>query len=157
MRFELLADNPGAIGTVARWYFDEWGSETPGATFEQVVADVSRYISRLGPPLIVVAKEGDILVAAAELKFREMSIYPQFEHWLGGVYVSKAYRGRGIGTAIATEVLRRARDAGVTSLYLQTVDLSGGIYRSIGFTPVEQVDYKGRRVLVMVAAEPASE
>ena len=105
MRFELLADNQGAIDTVARWYFDEWGSETPGASLERIRAEVSRYVSRSGPPLIVVAKVGDIPVAAAELKVREMSIYPQFEHWLGGVYVRREYRGRGIGT----EALRQIR------------------------------------------------
>lgn len=105
--------------------------------------------------MLVLAEEGGEVLGAAELKIREMDIYPDYEFWLGGVYVDEPRRGRGVASALVREVLSRARAAGIERLYLQTEDLSGGLYRRHGFEPIEEVDYKGHRVVVMVASTGA--
>lgn len=151
MEFSLLADEPSAADTVAQWYFDQWCKESGRYPLEFVHEKVSSATSRLGPPLIVLARQGGELVGAAELKIREMDNYPQFEFWLGGVYVAESARGRGIASALVTEVKQRAREAGIDRLYLQTEELSGGVYCQQGFEPIEQADSKGIQVLVMGA------
>lgn len=155
MKFELLADNPDVIPKVARWYLDEWGS-VAGESMEDSIARVASCSGRETAPLMVLAKAddkaSDEVVGAAQFKLREMDIYPDYEFWLGGVYVDGGARGRGVASGLVREVLARARAAGVERLYLQTEELSGGLYLRSGFEPLEEVDYKGHRVLVMVAA-----
>jgi ribosomal protein S18 acetylase RimI-like enzyme len=56
------------------------------------------------------------------------------------MFVSTEARGRGAGRALGTELIRAARAAGYTSMYLdtstrQTEALS--LYRSLGFAEVE--------------------
>ena len=71
------------------------------------------------------------------------------EHWLGGVFVAPAHRGRGLGSRIAGEIARRAPAYGVHTLFLQTERLDGGMYRHIGWVPIAQVNIHGLEVLVM--------
>jgi len=149
MNFVLLADEPAAATTVARWYFDEWGAESPGVTIEKVIKQVSLASSRETAPLIVLAKKEGKVIGAAELKIREMKIYPDYEYWIGGVYIHSEERGLGVGSLLVRNVLGRAAAAGIRTLYLQTMDLTGGIYARLGFQPVEQVNYAGTDVLVM--------
>ena len=76
-------------------------------------------------------------------------IYPDKLHWLGGVFVAPQYRGKGIGSTLAEHIARKAPSYGVKILYLQTEQLDGGLYSRLGWTPFEQVDNHGLRVLVM--------
>ena len=157
MNLALLADHPEAADQVARWYFDEWGHLAPGATLEQIRARVAASVNRDSAPLLVLARKNGAVIGAAGLKLREMDLYPDKEFWLGGVYVDERERGRGVASVLAEEVVRRARAAGIERLYLQTERLDGGLYRKLGFRPLEQVYYKGRDVLVMTmrpGAEP---
>ncbi|MDA8020508.1 MAG: GNAT family N-acetyltransferase [Thermoanaerobaculia bacterium] len=151
MEFSLLADHPAAAETVGRWYWDEWGQEA-GESLDDSIARTASYTSRDGPPMIVLAQHGGEWLGAAQLKVREMDIYPEFEFWLGGVYVPESARGRGLAAQLVDEVKSRARLADIDRLYLQTEDLTGGLYRRGGFQPIEEVAYKGVRVLVMTAS-----
>ncbi|ENY72203.1 N-acetyltransferase GCN5 [Aeromonas diversa CDC 2478-85] len=151
MKLELLADNLNALDTVAKWYFDEWISAIPGVTIDRVKNKLSKSVNRESAPLLVIAKKDNELLGAAELKIREMDIYPEYEFWLGGVYVDEGSRGNGIGRALTENIIQRAKKIGIKKLYLQTEALSGGLYSSCGFMPIEQVEYKGHNVLVMVA------
>ena len=147
----LLVDLPRAAEQVAQWYFDEWG-RADGLTLDQVVAKVSKSVGRHTAPMLVLAKQGGELVGAAELKIREMDLFPEYEHWLGGVYVDEPARGQSIGSILIDEVLARAKAAGIEKLYLQTKILSGGLYKQHGFEPLQEVDHKDYRALVMVAS-----
>jgi len=149
VKFELLADRSEAANLVAEWYFKEWGRFSPDASVELIAAKLSRSMNRDKPPLLLLALDKDVIVGAVELKFREMDIYPDKEHWLGGLFVLPEYRGRGIGKILASRVIELARAFGVAMLYLQTEQLNGGIYAELGWLPIERVRYKGANVLVM--------
>ena len=152
MELSLLADNPSAIATVATWYFEQWCSENSSITKDFIIDKVSAATNREHAPLIVLAKISDEFVGAIELKIREMDIYPEYEFWIGGVYVAESARGKGVASALVKNVLLRARNADIEKLYLQTEDLTGGLYSRHGFLPIEQTDYKGHRVLVMTTS-----
>jgi len=147
----LLADNLSASEQVAKWYFDEWISKMSDVSIEDVIEQTTKYTSRSGAPMIVLAKYDNELAGAAQLKVREMDIRPEYEHWIGGVYVRANSRGKGVGSILVREVINRAKEAGISKLYLQTESLTGGMYLRHGFKPIEQVNYKGYDVLVMVA------
>lgn len=78
-----------------------------------------------------------------------MDIYPEKEHWLGGVYVSQNHRGNKIAEQIIHKVVTVAKNLNVHKLHVQTQHLGGGLYRHLGWRPIEQVNYRGMNVLVM--------
>ena len=151
MEIKLLADDPSASKQVAVWYFDEWISKIPGVTIDKVINKLSKSTSRVGAPMLVLAKSDGDLVGAVELKLREMDIYPEYEHWLGSLFVKQEARGSGVGSLLVKEIITRAKKAGIKKLYLQTEDLTGGLYSSQGFNTLKKTNYKGYNVLVMVA------
>lgn len=98
---------------------------------------------------MVLATEDTEVIGAAELKYREMSIYPEKEHWLGGVFVSREYRGRGVASTLIERVVEIAEWFRVEVLHLQTARLGGGLYSRLRWSPFEQANYRGREVLAM--------
>jgi len=149
MELDFLANNKNAVSTIAKWYFEEWSYLMKENSIDEVEQNLQAYLNTDQIPLMILAKRGAEVLGVAQLKFREMDIYPEKEHWLGGVYVSKEYRGNRIAEKIILEVISIAQKLGVHTLYLQTEDLSGGLYRRLGWKPIEQVNYRGNDVLVM--------
>ena len=99
---------------------------------------------------ILVATNDNDLVGAAQLKYREMAeMFPDKEHWLGGVYVAASHRGQGYGSQIVEQIVKMAPRYGVETLHLQTEALDGGLYARLGWTPCARVINRGLDVLVM--------
>ena len=126
MKLEYLADHPELLPTVAQWYFEEWGYLSEEKTLEQDIQRLQIYQNKDKVPLMLLAVEEEALLGAAQLKFREMSIYPEKEHWVGGVYVAEAHRGKGIARQILVELIAIAKSFKIETLYLQTEHLDGG-------------------------------
>ena len=152
MQFTFLADRPEAVPVVARWCFDEWGHAVAGNTFEQTCARIRGRLNRDRPPLHVLAVEGDEVIGAAQLKLREMSIYPEWEYWLGDVFVRPQSRGWGVASGLCRRAQDVAASLGIPSLHLQTEKSDGGLYARLGWRAVDRVWYGGHDVLVMELA-----
>ena len=148
MNFIFLADKAGAIAEIAGWYFAEWGHITRMSR-ESIAAKMRDALNRDKIPLFVLAVEEDEVLAVAELKYREMAIYPDKEHWIGGVFVRPSHRGRGIASQLANRTVEIAKSLGVRTLHLQTQQLNGGLYARLGWTVCGQVKYRDLDVLVM--------
>lgn len=128
-------------------------------TVSHVESNLSPYLNKDRIPFLLLALDENIgrpakLCGAAELKIREMEIYPadkypEMEYWLGGVYVDRAMRDRRIATRLIEEVIARAKKLGISNLCLQTERLNGGLYTQLGWLPIEEVYYHDRHVLVM--------
>ena len=76
-------------------------------------------------------------------------MFPDKEHWLGGVYVAASHRGQGYGSQIIEQIVKMAPKYGVETLHLQTEALDGGLYARLGWTPCAHVISRGLDVLVM--------
>ena len=149
MRIELLSKNKDFIPEIVKWYYEEWGHSDYVNSIEEEINKLSIFLNEDKLPLILTAIEGDILVGVAQLKFFEMDIYPELEHWLGGVYVASDYRRRGIAKLIVEESKNVARKVGVQKLYLQTEYIDGGIYSQLGWKLVDKLIYNNVNVAVM--------
>lgn len=149
MKIELLVDHPNTTEQIAQWYFHERGRYIEGNTLDRMRERLQEKMNRDRVPLVVVALEGDRLAGSAELKFREMDIFSNYEHWLGSVFVAPQSRGNGVASALAQEVARRAQQLGVRKLYLQTEQLDGGLYARLGWYPLQQVNHRGLERLIM--------
>lgn len=156
MELHLLADKPEFIPQIAKWYSEEWGyideSIGTGRSTEALELKLTDYLNRDTLPLIVLITDNDDLLGAAQLKFHEMDIYPDKEHWLGGVYIDKPYRGQGIAKRLINQIIKLAKQHQVPHLYLQTEDKSGGLYAQLGWQQIEYITYKNVDVLVMEKA-----
>ena len=129
MELEYLKHRREAIPVVAKWYFDTWGYLMPDKTENEVQNTLEKYLNTDKVPLMLVATEQSNILGAAQLKFREMDIYPEKIHWLGGVFVEKSSRGRGVASAMVREIIEIAGRLEVKVLHLQTIRHDGGLYK----------------------------
>lgn len=149
MKFEFLADRPEALKVVSHWYYEEWGRWNSNSSVQSISEKLLKSMNRDKVPLILLAIDGDDIVGSVELKYREMEIYPDKEHWLGGLFVEPRHRGAAVGKQLIQQIIGLASRLGVRKLYLQTERLDGGVYAQLGWKPLEQIDNKGKNVLVM--------
>lgn len=150
MELKYLADIESAISTIAQWYYDEWGHNDPNNSLEKTCERIRGKLNRDKVPLHIVAVEDEKVLGVAQLKYREMSIYPDKEFWLGSVFVLPEARGQKIASSLCERIIEIAKSFGIKELYLQTERTNnGGLYAKLGWKPVEEVHYMGANVLVM--------
>ncbi|MGD8628582.1 MAG: GNAT family N-acetyltransferase [bacterium] len=73
--------------------------------------------------------------------------------WIAFMGTEPAFQGRGVGSAMLTELMDAARAGGITSLRLEATDAGAGLYRKHGFTP----EYPGRRLEIPARCAPPGE
>ncbi|MCB9139113.1 MAG: GNAT family N-acetyltransferase [Caldilineaceae bacterium] len=151
MQIQFLADRPEVTPVIAQWYFEEWGRKNPENSVAAIHRRLRRETSREILPLQIIAiGEDGALLGTAQLKLREMTIFPERKFWLGGVYVSRQVRGRGIGAALVNRVIELAQRRAIPELWLQTYAEDGGLYARLGWVITDHLLYKDEEVTVMV-------
>jgi GNAT superfamily N-acetyltransferase len=150
LKFEYLADRVEAIPIISKWYYDEWGHLPPENGSDGEPERLEDYLNYDVIPFILVATNGDEVMGAGALKFHEMAeMFPEKEHWLGGVYIAANQRGKGYASLLVEKIANLAPTYGVRTLHLQTQSLDGGLYARLGWKPYAQVNSRGVNVLVM--------
>jgi len=149
IHFEFLADRKDDVPLVMKWWHSFWGRR-----MGDLDAYTEQFLAKLGKnelPLDIVAISNDQPVGTAALKDHEMEeIYPSYQYWMGSIFVAPEERGQGIARLLASEIIRLARQLQLPQIYLQTTDLSGGLYSELGWEPVDRLVYQGEETLVMV-------
>ncbi|NRD71892.1 GNAT family N-acetyltransferase [Shewanella sp. VB17] len=154
MDIDLLKHKPHFITQIANWYHNEWGVINPdpelnNQTIATLEVKLAEYCNSDRLPLMLVATCDTELIAAAQIRFQENTNYPADSHWLGGVYVCKSQRGNGTAQSLIEVISEKAKLLGVQELYLHTEVLSGGLYKKMGWLPVEEILYCGINALIM--------
>lgn len=149
-RSALLTDVPKHMPTVIDWYFDAWGKRDPDNTLESYTQKLKTFLQDGSIPAHLVICDDERLIATAHIRKHEIPSYVDYENWLGGVYVDSDYRCQGVARIVVNSVIEEAKALGITALYLQTEDLSGGLYAELGWKKLHQMNNKGREVIVMV-------
>ncbi|MER2178456.1 MAG: GNAT family N-acetyltransferase [Stenotrophomonas maltophilia] len=150
IKFTLLRDRPELLPVVAQWYFDEWGTSVPGHSLavERQHLEASDHGEDL--PMVLIALEAGRPVATARVKRHERRERPEREFWLGSVYVAPSHRGQGLAGLLVNELMSRAVELGICDVYLQTKVDDGGLYRRLGWLPLESILHeRGFQVRVM--------
>ena len=149
-RFEFLFDRPELVPTIIRWWHSVW-ADRMGSDFEDLENQLLKSLSKTEYPTHIVAFEGDEPVAVAALKLHELEdMFPDKEFWLGSVFVSEAHRGKQLATQVTQSVIDLAIERGLPQLYLQTQNISGGLYARMGWQPLQQFRDRGEQTLLMV-------
>ena len=149
MKLDYLANKPNLIPLLAKWYFEEWGQYVPEVTLDSEITRLKTCLHTNDIPMVMIALEGDQLIGAAQIKYHEMSQFPEKEHWLGSVYTSGEHRGKGIAQQIILALLDKAKMLDIPTLFLQTERLDGGLYQKMGWSPVIRTQNHRIEVLVM--------
>lgn len=150
VQFTYLADHPELVPQVIRWWHTVW-ADRMGSDFDSLEQQLAASLNRTEFPIHVVASVEGEPVAVAALKLQELAdLFPDNHYWLGSVYVDEAWRGKKIGSQVTTRVIELAREMGLPHLYLQTQNLSGGLYAELGWQPIQQLSVRGDPTLLMV-------
>lgn len=149
MEFSYLKYKPEFISQIAIWYFEQWAYLMQSPSLKLIEEKLRSQLNSNEIPLMILLLKENQLLGVAQLKYHEMDIYLDKEHWLGGVYISKEHRGKGYAIKIVEKAKEIAFSLNISILYLQTENLTGGIYKELGWQPMEQVTNKGDEVLVM--------
>lgn len=146
--FALLADRPELVPTIAAWLYDEWGHTYPDGSPRHTEVALRGRCQRDQLPLALVGFVGNEPMSTASLKIREMETHPQFEHWLGTVYVLPRFRRRGYGAKIVVAAEQVACGLGLEQLYLYTRH-SETFYANLGWASIERPMYRQRPAIIM--------
>ena len=150
MRIEPLADHQYLIGEIAKLLHEEWGAFPPWASLPTIKARLTAGAQLHRAPFTTVAlSAADELLGTASVKLFELPNHHDKSHWLGEVFIPKPLRGRGIGSALINDCVRRSIDIGIQALYLYTPDQQK-LYERFGWREVEQAMVDGEAVSVMV-------
>ncbi|MCK6264720.1 GNAT family N-acetyltransferase [Vibrio sp. ZSDE26] len=151
MEITLLAEHPDYVPKIAKWYFDEWAHIAPNITEEMVLEKVTeKSQNRDQIPLALIACMEDKLVGVLELKIRENKNYPEYEHWVGGVYTNPANRGQGVASQLLKKAKVLAIDFGVQDLYLQCECFNIPLYLKHGFKALHLAQHHDSETTIMV-------
>ena len=135
---------------VARWLIDEWWPEKTEQAVQELVTALGQRASRSVVPIDLVAFIEQRVVGIATIKPHELQErFPDTHHWLGGIVVDPAARGRGVAAALTEHAVITARSLGIPTLHLQTEHLDGGLYARVGFRPWQQIEHDGSQRLLM--------
>lgn len=122
----------------------QWRGELPTASEDELdqLADRAALYSRGADLTLLAVYDGDEIAAHADLYVARAERVAQFEN----LVTREPYRGRGYGTALVRDALRRSEDAGCDLAFL-TVDRDDWPtewYRRLGFTEACQTHHFSR-------------
>ena len=149
LKFEYLADRPDDIQQVITWWQSVW-ADRMGDDLEKATDQLRLSLSRDELPVHILAILNSEAVGIAALKLQELGeLFPDKQYWLGSVFVDNAYRENKIASAMTLNIIEMAQAMGLPHLYLQTLNLSGGLYAKLGWKPVLQFNHKDEETLLM--------
>jgi len=151
MEISLLADHPHEAAKIAKWYYDEWARIAPNITEEMVLEKViEKSVNRGKIPLSLVAHLNGELVGVLELKIRENINYPEYEHWVGGVFTHHSHRCKGVAHSLLESAKQKAVSIGVKKLYLQCESFNIDFYLNHGFKVLHQAQHHEIETTIML-------
>lgn len=156
MRIEYLADHPEYIPKLASWFYEQWGWFLPPESSAATIA--TKFLTHLNHdalPIALIALNGVELLGTASLRVNDMDMLTELSPWLGGVYVAKEHRQKGIACQLINAVELKANELGYRSLYLFTFD-QASMYSRLGWAVLKQMEYHGHPVVVMYKLSSAS-
>ncbi|MDO4878327.1 MAG: GNAT family N-acetyltransferase [Neisseria sp.] len=149
VRIIPLDEQPQHIQALAQALHTEWHDFAPWRDLETILAYYARCLDGGGLPLAWLAVDGENrLLGSAALKRQDIAELPQYEYWLGDVFVLPEARGRGVGARLVEYALRQAREMALPELYLYTPDVQA-VYAKYGWREIETRWHNGETVSVM--------
>jgi len=92
----------------------------------------------------------DDFIGSVNLLENEMPIRPELSPWMGQLFVIDGERDRGVGRILVDAAIAHAATLGYRRLHLFTSGTLPQFYNSLGWKPLETIEYLGKLRSVMV-------
>jgi len=150
IKIDYLKNHAACIPQLAKYSHDEWRPvyDKAGMTLGDAVASYAQRVNLDALPLALVAIYQDMVIGTGSLKLQDLDVRPRLTPWMGGIFVVKEYRGRGVATALIHQLIKEARRLSVKRLYLWTSSAEV-LYANLGWVRLERFDYCGHEISVM--------
>jgi predicted N-acetyltransferase YhbS len=145
---EPLVHSPRFLPLLAEWHHSEWGYLRPGSAITDRIARLEATLNTEELPITFIARSDTELLGSAMLVPCDMDTRQDLSPWLAGVFVTPAYRSRGIGTALTKHVLHQAFILRFPIVYLYTLS-SEALYSRLGWSVLDRTRYLDSNVTVM--------
>ncbi len=147
MRIVDLSDEPWHIARLSRWHHREWVHFYPDEQVEDFARDLNACRGEQLVPSTFIATDGRLL-GSASLLAADMLTHPELSPWVASVYVRRAARGSGVGSALIRHIMNVAARGGLRYLYLFTPDRVE-FYQRLGWVEIGRELYQGIPVTLM--------
>ncbi|KNC05906.1 GCN5 family acetyltransferase [Pantoea sp. RIT-PI-b] len=150
MHISPLAQQPQLFDAVTQMLHREW-SDLPNWRDASVIQQrlQARNAEQAKTVTLVATTTAGELMATASIIHYELGDLSEREFWLGEVITASEHRGKGLASALVTQLIAEARLRGITALWLYTPDQQA-LYRRFGWQDVEQREIANEDVTVMV-------
>jgi len=111
------------------------------ASVEQMARVLETVVVDPGRGFLLLARDNSRIIAVAYVATILSAEHCGLVAWLEELYVIPRHRSRGIGTALLTAVLERARGTGVVAMDLEVAadhSRAQSLYRRFGFRPLDR-------------------
>jgi len=128
-----LRERADFIGHAVEWHYDGWGVEAR-RTREEIAGFYRDSLDERPVPATLIALNRGEPAGMASLRAKDL-FYPASAHlspWLDSLYVDRAHRGHGVGSALCEAVAALARQRGHARIYLGTPDQQR-LYERLGW------------------------
>lgn len=128
-----LRDRPDLIAHAVEWHHDGWGVEAK-RTREEIAGFYRDSLDARPVPATLIAMRAGAPAGMASLRETDL-FYPASAHlspWLDSLYVDRAHRGHGIGSALCEAIAALARERSYARIYLGTPDQQR-LYERLGW------------------------
>ncbi|MCG8414409.1 MAG: GNAT family N-acetyltransferase [Pseudomonadales bacterium] len=150
LEFQNLAHRPEYVPLVIRWWHSVW-HDRMGSDFPSLEKQLRQSLTQQDFPVHMLAVNDDEPVAVAALKLHELEdLFPEKLYWLGSVFVAAEQRGHNLGSQITQCIVDLASERKLPHLYLQTQNLTGGLYTKLGWEPLQTLSVHGEQTLLMI-------
>ncbi len=150
VEFEYLADRPWDVPLVIDWWRTVW-ADRMGSDVEVAVDQLRSSLSKNELPIHILATLDGIPVGTAALKQHELKeVFPDRQYWLGSVFVEKGVREGQVASQLSLHIVEMAKQLHLPHLYLQTINLSGGLYAKLGWEPITEFVHMDEHALLML-------
>jgi len=148
--FEYLADRPEDVPLVIDWWRTVW-ADRMGSDIELARDQLRNSLSKTNLPIHILATLAGIPVGTAALKQHELTdVFPDYHYWLGSVFVKEDVRDGEIASEMSLHIVEMAKQLHLPHLYLQTLDLGGGLYSKLGWESVTVFTHMDEQALLML-------
>jgi GNAT superfamily N-acetyltransferase len=150
---DYLANHSTVIPELSTLLYNEWADlyQAAGLTKQDLITalELRCATNQLPLTLVAIAADGQLL-GAGSIKLDEPGTKAGLSPWLGGIYIKEQQRGLGLGAKIVTALEAKARELGVSALYL-SADTAEGFYQKLGWHVLERLESHGVRDVVLMS------
>jgi predicted N-acetyltransferase YhbS len=148
MKIDYLANHPGFIPTLSKWFLREWRDFYGDKTWEDVAETFYERLNRDSIPLSLVAFEEQHPFGTISLLEESISTHKHLTPWLGGLYVCEEKRHQGIGRQLIEADVGEARKLRVERVFIG-IRKAENYYKKLGWQVVEGANYQGEDITIM--------